>query len=192
MTNQEINQALERLQLNSAALEDAYIENGGEVTEGTERLESEREALKSLLTTEGVDSLGRWLKGKEDEAKTIRAESDYITRRRKAVENSVDYIKARIAEVLAATGTEKIKGGNGYSFTAIESVDTTVDRDALRARWQDIADAAVRAAGLPSFIKVELKVSVSAAAQYSELPDYVTRTRRPSVTFRKPRAAKED
>jgi hypothetical protein len=192
MTNQEITEAIVTLRQTSAQLEDAYIDNGGEMTADTERLENEKAALRDLLTTDGVDTLGRWLKSKEDEAKTIKAEADYITRRRKAVENSVEYVKARIAEVLAATGTDKVKGGNGYSFTATESVDTTVDRDALREAWLGIVEAAARAAGLPAFINVELKVSTSAAAQCDELPGYVTRTRRPSVTFRKPRANKED
>ena len=191
MTSKEINETLARLQELSAALEDEYEANGGEITETAAQLEASMEDVKALLSTEGVDSLGRWLKGKEDEAKTIKAEADYITRKRKGVENGIEYVKDMIARVLWACGTDNIKGSNGYSFTATESVTTSVDKDAIKARWQEVAEQALRAAGIPSYITVKLDAAVSAVPEGEDLPDVFTQLRKQSVTFRKPKASKE-
>jgi hypothetical protein len=191
MTSKEINETLARLQELSAALEDEYEPNGGEITETSQQLEAAMEDVKALLSTEGVDSLGRWLKGKEDEAKTIKAEADYITRKRKGVENGIEYVKDMIARVLWACGTDKIKGSNGYYFTATESVTTSVDKDAIKARWQEVAEQALRAAGIPSYITVKLDAAVSAVPEGEDLPDVFTQLRKQSVTFRKPKASKE-
>ena len=191
MTSKEINETLARLQELSAALEDEYEANGGEITETAAQLEASMEDVKALLSTEGVDSLGRWLKGKEDEAKTIKAEADYITRKRKGVENGIEYVKDMIARVLWACGTDNIKGSNGYSFTATESVTTSVDKDAIKARWQEVAEQALRAAGIPSYITVKLDAAVSAVPEGEDLPDVFTQSRKQSVTFRKPKASKE-
>lgn len=70
MNTQEINEAIAKLNGLTWDLENAYIENGGEVTEETEKMEAVLAEVKGLLTTEGVDSLGRWLKAKQDEIKT--------------------------------------------------------------------------------------------------------------------------
>ena len=48
-------------------------ENGGELTPEAEDLESVKNALSDLLTGEGIDSLGRWLKSKEDEKAMYKA-----------------------------------------------------------------------------------------------------------------------
>ena len=42
-------------------------ETGGEFTPEAEELENVKNALADLLSGEGIDSLGRWLKSKEDE-----------------------------------------------------------------------------------------------------------------------------
>lgn len=191
MNNKEISEALARLQACSASLEEAYEETGGEITEETLRMEQEREALRELLTTEGVDALGRWLKGKEDEAKTIKAEADYINNRCKAVKNSIEYVKGRIVEVLTSCGIDKIKGGNGYSFTAYDSVTTSVDKDTIKERWQTIAEQALRSAGVPAWITVKLDANVSAVPEGEDLPDVFTQEVKTAVRFLKPRASKD-
>ena len=191
MNNIEITDALAKLQGYTRSLEEAYEENGGEVTEETLHMEQEREVLAELLCTEGVDYLGRWLKSKEDEAKTIKAEADYVTRRRKAVENSVEYVKGRIAEVMQATHKDKIKGSNGYSFTASRSITTTVDSAAVKELYLEKAKKALLDAGIPAYITVKLDASVSAVPEGEPLPEIFTRTDVPSVTFRKPKASKE-
>ena len=56
-------------------------ENGGELTPEAEDLESVKNALADLLTGEGIDSLGRWLKSKEDEKAMYKAEKAAADRR---------------------------------------------------------------------------------------------------------------
>ena len=93
MNNTEIRDALSRLHEMENFLEEEYENNGGEVTEHTEAQESAIAALRELLTTEGVDSLGRWLKAKEDQIKSLKAEKDSVTRQINAANNTIDYIK---------------------------------------------------------------------------------------------------
>ena len=66
MDYKELNDILSSLDYASYKLEETYAENEGEVTEQTELMEAEITAMKTLLNGEGVDFLGRWLKGKED------------------------------------------------------------------------------------------------------------------------------
>jgi hypothetical protein len=66
-----------------------------------------------------------------------------------------------------------------------------VDKDAIKARWQEVAEQALRAAGIPSYITVKLDAAVSAVPEGEDLPDVFTQSRRQSVTFRKPKASKE-
>ena len=61
MDYQEFKDAISTLDWASYHIEDIYTENEGEVTEETEKMEAEIEALRHLLNTDGVDFLGRWL-----------------------------------------------------------------------------------------------------------------------------------
>lgn len=78
MNNTEINNAIAELYRTANTLEELYIENEGEVTEDSAQLEEQLEAIKTLLNGDGIDSLGRWLKGKEDERATLKAEKAAI------------------------------------------------------------------------------------------------------------------
>ena len=80
MNYKEFEELLHKLGNVTIELENAYIEGEGEVTEETEKLEDVKADLKELLTTEGVDFLGRWLKAKEDKKKALKAEKDFIDR----------------------------------------------------------------------------------------------------------------
>ena len=117
MKYQDIQDALCTLARLSEELEDQYIENEGEITPEAEALEAQKDAVADLLTGEGVDTLGRWLKSKEDELATYKAEKAAADRRIKSVRNTIDFVKAKIAEVMAATGTQKAKG-SFYGFSA--------------------------------------------------------------------------
>ena len=110
MTYKDIQDSLTTLARLTAELEDQYIENEGEVTPEAEALEAQKEALAYMLQNEGVDMLGRWLKSKEDEVKTWKAEKAAADRRMKSAQNTVDFVKAKITEIMMATGTEKAKG----------------------------------------------------------------------------------
>ena len=163
MDYKEMNQILATLDQATIALEETYMENEGEVTEETEQLEAQIASLKELLSGEGIDLLGGWLKAKEDKKKSLKAEKDYITRQMAAIDETIEFIKDKITEVMKATGQEKIKGDRGYSFTVTHSVKTDVNKDALKAFYADRVEEAIRAAHIPEYISVSLTASSTKA-----------------------------
>lgn len=191
MDYKELQDILSTLEYTSYKLEETYVENEGEVTEETELMEGEITAMKTLLNTEGVDLLGRWLKGKEDRKKALKAEKDYLTRQMEATEKTISFIKSQINKVMVATGQVKIKGSLGYSFATSTSTKTEVDKDLLNEAYLAKVQDAVKDI-LPADVSVSLSASVSKLGDGAELPNYYTRTSTPSVTFTKPRAGKEE
>ena len=186
----DVQDALETLARVSYDLEDKYIENDGEVTDETEAMEAQKRAIQDLLGSDGIDTLGRWLKAKEDELKTFKAEKDAAARRMKSVENTIDFVKAKITEVMQATGQDRAKG-MFYSFTATVSNTTKVDSDLLNERYQAIAERAIRAAGVPDYVTMKLDAKVSLVPEGQETPDVFITTSRDTVRFTKPRAGKD-
>ena len=194
MDYKELNQALATLDQATIALEENYMENEGEITEETEQMEQEISGLQELLTTEGIDLLGGWLKAKEDKKKSLKAEKDYITRQMAAIDETIDFIKDKVTEVMKATGQDKIKGDRGYSFTATHSVKTDVDKDVLKALYADKVEEAIRAAHIPAYICVSLTASSTKANELGVLEgdeEIFSTTEKDTVTFRKPKASKE-
>ena len=194
MEYKEIQDALHRLDGVTRLLEEMYEENGGEITEETTAAEAVAEELRNLLTTEGVDMLGRWLKSREDERQTLKEETAYIDRKIKTLDESIAFIKARLYDVLRATGKEKVKGSHGYSFKMREGRTVTVNQDILAREYFDIAHEAVKGL-LPKDVSIRLTASVSAFRTFNgdaaELPAYYDEKVTPTVTFTKPRG-KED
>ena len=194
MDYKELNQALATLDQATIALEETYMENEGEITEETEQMEQEISGLQELLTTEGIDLLGGWLKAKEDKKKSLKAEKDYITRQMAAIDETIDFIKDKVTEVMKATGQDKIKGDRGYSFTATHSVKTDVDKDVLKALYADKVEEAIRAAHIPAYVGVSLTASSTKANELGVLEgdeEIFSTTEKDTVTFRKPKASKE-
>ena len=194
MDYKELNQVLVNLDQAINTLEDLYIEGEGEVTEETEQMEEHISGLKELLTRDGIDLLGGWLKAKEDRKKTLKAEKDYITRQMAAIDESIEFIKGKVNEVLVATGQEKIKGDRGYSFAATTSVKTEVDKDVLKTIYADRIEEAIRAAHIPAYVGVTLTASSAKAAEFGIVEgdeEIFYTTEKPSVRFTKPRANKE-
>lgn len=193
MNNTEIRDALSRLHEMENFLEEEYENNGGEVTEHTEEQESAIAALRELLTTEGVDSLGRWLKAKEDQIKSLKAEKDSVTRQINAANNTIDYIKSQIYELMVQTGMEKVKG-TFYSFAPITSVKTEVDKELLKTLYEDKVKTAMIQARIPAYVGVTLTASTTKAKELGVVEGdegLFTETTSPSVRFTKPRASKE-
>lgn len=191
----ELNQILADLQRTTDTLEEMYIDNEGECTEQTESMEVAISGLQELLTTEGIDMLGGWLKAKEDKKNSLKAEKDYLTRQIASLDNTIDFIKGKIHQVMVATGKDKIKGDRGYSFTATTSTKTEVDKDALKRAYEIPVYEAIRAAGVPVYVGVTLTASSTKAAEVGLQDgdeDIFVTTEKPSVTFRKPKASKED
>ena len=194
MDYKEMNQVLVNLDQTINTLEETYMENEGEITEETEQMEQEIAGLQELLTTEGIDLLGGWLKAKEDKKKSLKAEKDYITRQLAAIDETIEFIKDKITEVMKATGQEKIKGDRGYSFTATHSVKTDVDKDVLKALYADKVEEAIRAAHIPAYVGVTLTASSTKANELGVLEgdeEIFSTTEKETVTFRKPKASKE-
>lgn len=194
MDYKELNQVLADLDQAMFTLEDLYIEGEGEVTEETEQMEAQISGLKELLTKDGIDLLGGWLKAKEDKKKSLKAEKDYITRQMSAIDETIEFIKDKITEVMKATGQEKIKGDRGYSFTASHSVKTEVDKDVLKALYADKVEEAIRAAHIPAYVGVSLTASSTRANELGVLEgdeEIFSTTEKDTVTFRKPKASKE-
>ena len=194
MDYKELNQVLATLDQATNALEETYMENEGEITEETEQMEQEISGLQELLTTEGIDLLGGWLKAKEDKKKSLKAEKDYISRQMSAIDETIDFIKDKVTEVMKATGQEKIKGDRGYSFTATHSVKTDVDKDVLKALYADKVEEAIRAAHIPAYVGVSLTASSTKANELGVLEsdeEIFSTTEKDTVTFRKPKASKE-
>ena len=194
MDYKEMNQVLVNLDQTINTLEETYMENEGEITEETEQMEQEISGLQELLTTEGIDLLGGWLKAKEDKKKSLKAEKDYINRQMAAIDETIEFIKGKITEVMKATGQEKIKGDRGYSFTTTHSVKTEVDKDVLKALYAEKVEEAIRAAHIPAYIGVSLTASSTKANELGVLEgdeEIFSTTEKDTVTFRKPKASKE-
>ena len=194
MNNKEINSLIESLNASMLAFENYMVENEGVCDEASDQMEEQIGILKELLTTEGIDSLGRWLKSKEDEIKSLKAEKDYITRKINAATGTIDYIKSQMNKLLKASGMEEIKGANGYKFQVTTSTKTEVDKDVLKTIYADRIEEAIRAAHIPAYVSVTLTASSSKAAEFGIVEgdeEIFHTTEKPSVRFTKPRASKE-
>lgn len=194
MDYKEMNKVLAELDQATLSLEETYMDNGGEVTEETEQMEAQISGLQELLTKDGIDLLGGWLKAKEDRKKALKAERDYITRQMAAIDETIEFIKSKVNQILIATGQEKVKGDRGYSFAATTSVKTEVDKDILKALYADKVEEAIRAAHVPAYVCVTLTANCTKANLFGvnagDEEIFIT-TERPSVRFTKPRESKE-
>ena len=191
MNNKDINAALAALEEASFLLEEEYEMNGGEVTEETEAQEEYIESLKALLEDEGIDSLGRWLKSKEDLVKTLKAERDSVARQIKKTEEGIEYIKTQIFNVLTALGKDKVKG-TFYSFAPTISRKTEVDKEILEEKYLAIVNNALEQI-LPPWVSYKLSASVKAVpGDMEEMPSEFRVVETPSCKFVKPRAKKEE
>lgn len=194
MNNKEINSLIESLNASMWAFENYMVENDGVCDEASDQMEERIGILKELLTTEGIDSLGRWLKAKEDEIKSLKAEKGYITRKINAATGTIDYIKTQMNKILTAAQMEEVKGANGYKFQVTTSTKTEVDKDVLKTIYADRIEEAIRAAHIPAYVDVTLTASSTKAAEFGIVEgdeEIFHTTEKPSVRFTKPRASKE-
>lgn len=194
MDYKEMNEALANLDQAIIRREELLEESEGEITATILELEDSIAVLQEVLTTEGVDLLGRWLKAKEDKKKALKAEKDYITRQMASIDETIDFIKVKVNQVLTAAGEEKVKGSLGYSFKATTSVTTSVDKEVLKANYQVKIDDLLRQAEIPDYIGFTLTASSTKAnevgiAQGDE--ELFITTQKETCTFTKPRANKE-
>ena len=189
MTFKDINDSLGTLFRLSEERENQLFENEGVYTEETTAIEAEIEAVKHLLQHDGIDSLGRYLKTKEDEVKMWKAEKAAADRKAKNAENTIAFIKDKITEVMTMTGMEKAKG-SFYSFTKTVSEKSAVNTDELDRLYLDIATSAAHDAGLPAYVDVVLKTTTTALKEWGAT-DLLDITKADTVRFTKPRGGKE-
>lgn len=195
MDYKELQQALSQLEEVMNNLEELYTLNEGECTEESERMEVEVDTLKGLLSGDGIDMLGRWLKSKEDRKKALKAEKDYITRQMASIDKGIEYIKSMINKVMVATGLEKVKGDRGYSFATTTSTKTDINKDVLKALYADKVEEAIRTAHIPAYVGVTLTASSTKATELGVVEgdeDIFVTMSKPSVRFGKPKANTED
>ena len=195
MDYKELQQALSQLEEVMNNLEELYILNEGECTEESERMEVEVDTLKGLLSGDGIDMLGRWLKSKEDRKKALKAEKDYITRQMASIDKGIEYIKSMINKVMVATGLDKVKGDRGYSFATTTSTKTDINKDVLKALYADKVEEAIRSAHIPAYVGVSLTASSTKATELGVVEgdeDIFVTMSKPSVRFGKPKANTED
>ena len=185
MNLNDLKLALRHLEYSERDLQDYYEENGGEYTPEAEEKEEMIEAVKAALEGEGVDMLGRWLKRMDDEKLAYKLEKGKIDRRIKAIDQTIDFIKATATEVLIATQRDKVRG-KAYGFYRYESRKTTFDADALNAQYLDKVQAAAREAGLPDSVDVVLKTSSTRLLENEVTAALVTTATAPSVKFTRP------
>lgn len=190
MKIEEIREAIARIGQAADALEEAYIDNGGEVTEETEAMEQEIGLLRDLIAGDGIDTLGRWLKGKEDAKAALKAEKASIQRQMDAVDRTIAYIKEQLYIAIRACGLEKAKG-SCYSFTPYTSSKTSVNTERLRELYLERARQAVAGAGIPAWVGVTLTASASLVPEGEPLPDVFEVTTADTVKFLKPRNVKD-
>lgn len=190
MNNQDITKLLEQLTTVQRNYEAELEGNGGEITETVLGYEEEMQAIQDTLTGDGIDALGEWLCAKEDEKQRAKDRKAREDARIKSIDRCIDYIKFRIREVMERTGQAAYKG-DYYGFTAYDSVTTTANKRAIAERFGDIAEKAVRAAGIPDYITVTLGASVKMVPEGIDLPEVFDRTDSETVKFNKPRRAIE-
>lgn len=191
MNYQDIQSAMAALYHANENFDALMEENGGELTPEAEDLENVKNALQDLLSGEGIDSLGRWLKAKEDEKATFKAEKAAADRRIKAVDKTIDFIKHEIGRVLRATGQEKVKG-TFYSFSQFDSTKTSFDAKALDEKFLDMVTEAARNAGLPASVDVALKTTATRLQEDENLAELVSVETSETCKFTKPKKEKED
>ena len=168
----------------------------GELTPEAEDIQERVEAMTFAVEHDGTDLVGRRLKEAEDRMKMWKAEKDHAARMVKATQGTIDFYKFLISEVMRVTGKDKVKG-NHYSFTAYTSERTTVNMDELDERWKAVAEKGAREMGLPGYIDIELKTTVSKIQEWAPSHDgqgiaFLETETAPAVRFTKPRANKED
>ena len=189
MTSKDINEIILSLSEHFRMLEDAYVENGGEMTEETASMEDHIADLQELLLGDGIDSLGRWLKAKEDQKAALKNEKARIDSMMKATDRTIDYVKNLIDTILFSCGKDQAKGML-YSFKRTVSTTHNANAEIIEDRWYEKVEEAAKNAGLPVWLKLTIKPTYSLVPDGVETDEFTTVTKN-TVTFRKPSKSKE-
>lgn len=187
MNHSKLQEALRTLDRLKEQLDAELTESEGEVTEQIVTDLEAKEALKELLTKEGIDYLGGWLKAVEDEKEAHKIEKVYVERRLKNCEWTIDHIRSLMNETLVAAELTEAAGAYGYKFKVGTKTETTVNKTIINERYRDVIYEAAHTAGVPADITISLDASISKVAEGDAIPDYYTRTVTGRAGFTKPR-----
>ena len=137
------------------AIEDALIENGGELTpELEDALTFTQDAL-----TKKVDDYGAIILKFQSLADACKAEIDRVNAIKKTAENSVKSIKERLVWTMGQFGIEKLEGAT-HKFSLTKTTATETDDEQLLAPYaQQVAALQDR---LPRWITLKATVSKTA------------------------------
>jgi len=167
------------------------LEDTGEYNPEIDELQKEICEVIDDLAVNGTDTLGRWHVSVENELKATKAEKAALDRRIKSLNNTLDFIKDSVTQLLAITGQEQVKGSL-YSYKRTRSVTTKVDTELLESKYQADVENVLRSAEvIPDYVTVKLDAKVSLVPDEMELPDVFVVTGKDTVRFTKPRGAKE-
>lgn len=188
MDIKEMQERVSDLWCQLAQMQEILEDNGGELTPEVEGYQEAIEAARKMLTSDGVDSLGRAMAQLDAQVDTIKAERDYLARQIKRKEGLMDFFKRLMAQAMDACEIDKVKGSHGYSIAATSSTKTAVNKDVLAAKYLDKVRDAVKDV-VPYWVTVDLKASATAAKGVcgDTLPDEFETTSVRTVTIRKPR-----
>lgn len=171
-----------------AALVEKYEDNGGEVTEETESMQAELDALAQLKQqiTEDIiaapDEYAAIVKNAEAQKKILEAELKALKEEQLKAQariqakinrkvSKIDFFKDSIAEAMRANGVEKIGGAktdNRFSIYFSKSTAVDVDAEAVLAPYQPRFAAFLKS--LPSWVKVSFDVNKTELKKAEELP----------------------
>lgn len=168
-------------------MDEELTANEGEVTEEVEALEFQYQDICDQLTGEGVDTLGRWLASVEDDIARVKAEEQFLAKRKKSLESKYDYIKHILRAVLDSCEVSEVRGDHGYKIKVRESVTTTTDSVLINELYGEKAEKALKDAGIPSYITFKLGASVKRVEEGQELPEVFIRNQESVIQFTKPK-----
>lgn len=172
-----------------AALESIYEENGGEVTDETDAVEAELEAIERMKqevisdVLSAPDDYAAIVKNAEAQKKVLEAElkavkeeqAKYLARieaKIKRKQDKIDWFKENIAEALRLAQIEKLGGAKTENkfciyFTKSTSVETDAER--LIAPYKEEIDSLI--ASLPSWLTVKTDINKTALKKVATLPE---------------------
>ena len=154
------------------AIEDLLIEASGEITEDiAAKLEAVGDALGEKL--DRYAGVIGYMKG---QIEYLKAEAEQYTARAKALSNSVEAMRERMAFAMGEVGEDKIKTDkHSYSLRTTQS-------------WKladDLPDSRLREIAMLGYGKFDFKLDVKAVKNgEAEAPDFVTVTAKTSITIR--------
>lgn len=175
--------------------ENMLIDNGGEITEEVNNVDSKLGSLKEFLSSDGLDYLVAVHDSLEAKINRFSKEIEYKQAQKKAAENTLEYFKGLENVALLELGEDRKKSTYGYTLKRTEKISTFIDKQKVNERYAPLMEKALEQSGIPSYIKFTLTTGVKTIDENGGLiesdRDLVTKSIVNSVTLLRPRGKKE-